>query len=1024
MAGSDARILIGRGPEMARLRAALEVARLGRPRVVIVAGEAGIGKSSLVDAISTQAVAEGWLRIGGTCLELLGGQIAYLPFVEALRSLVAQVPPDRVRPIIWPAREVVGRLLPELAVDVASDGRNDDRDGGDRAGQEGGELDRARLFESLLTVAERLAGAQPLLVVIEDVQWADDGTLDLVRFFVHGVTSGPVMLVMTLRTDGPSNRAGIVRVLAELDRSESVERIELGPFGRAEVAAQLEAIGGQPRDPDAVAAIVRRSGGNPFLVEELARADPTLIGDASPLPAGLRDLLLARVSELGGPAQEVVRVASAAGRVVDDDLLARVVALPERDVVQGLREAIDRGILMRIRAPGVEGYGFRHPLLREVVAARLLPIEARRLHAAYAEALTAVGARPSSAAEVAFHWDAAGEVGRALEASVEAAADAESVYAFAEAGSHYERALRLWSQAAYADDRLPLSRLEIIDRAAAMAALMGDPQRAIALAREGLAAIDPTADPQRAARFHSSLRWYLWDAGEHEAALRDALEAVRLMPAEPPTTELANVQAHAAGLLLFAGRLADAEAQATRALETARAVSAQAEEAVALGVLGWVEVVRGEADRGVELVREAWRMARTLGHVTGLAVAYNHLSAVLDIAGRVRESLDVAREGIAEAERLGTARSFGALLEGNAAHALSRLGRWDEAEAMTDAALARGVAAGPLAWLRIVRARLDVARGRFDAAAGELRALDAAADPTAVAPYVGWWYAARAEAATWGGEPAVGLDLVRQAFDDPRLPDVDASIGTLAALGLGAAAELVEAEPAGSTRSEAAREAGRHIRERMARLRRAGLVSPPDLPTAGPAGRSGGTTAKVALVEAEAARLSGHHVASHWRRLVAAAEVEERTPLVAYGRFRLAAALLAAQGDREQAASALRAAHTAAVELGALPLVAAIETLARRARIAVATASEPGADRGQPFGLTEREREVLALVVAGRSNREIGEALFISPKTASVHVSNILAKMEVDGRVEAATLALRLGMVPPHAGTAAGARDS
>ncbi len=663
----------------------------GEPRVVIVSGEAGIGKSSLVDELAGQAAIEGWLRIGGSCLELQGGQVAYLPFVEALRSLVAQVPADRVRPLVWPARELIGRLLPELAIEAAPSAS----DGDGTAGGEGGDLDRARLFESLLIVAGRLAGAQPLLVVIEDIQWADTGTIDLLRFFVHGVNAAPVLLILTLRVDGPAGPGFVARMLAELDRSPRVERLELGPFDRREVSAMLEAIDGRPPDPDDVAAVVARSGGNPFLVEELARAKADPATPDEPLPAGLRDLLLARVAGLGDAAQEVVRVASAAGRVVDDDLLAKVVELPERDLVQGLHEAIDQGILVHVKGPGVDGYGFRHPLLREVVAGRLLPIEARRLHGAFAAALTEDGERPSSAAEVAFHWDAAGDAGRALEASVEAAAAAEAVYAFADARGHYERALRLWELAPYADDRLPIDRLGIIDRAAAMAALVGEPQRAIALAREALVAIDPALDPERAALFHSSLRWYLWDAGDHEAALKDALEAVRLMPTEPPTILLANVRAHAAGLLLFAGRLALAEAQANEALDTARTVGARAEEAVALGVLGWVAVVRGQADQGIELVRQAWLIARELAHVTGLAVAYNHLAAVLDIAGRVRESLEIAQEGIVVAERLGIARSFGALLQGNAAHALLRLGRWAEAAALTDAAMARGTSAAP-----------------------------------------------------------------------------------------------------------------------------------------------------------------------------------------------------------------------------------------------------------------------------------------------------------------------------------------
>jgi predicted ATPase len=334
--------------------------------VVIVAGEAGIGKTRLVDEVARQAVQEDWLRIGGTCLALQGGQIAYLPFVEALRSLVAQVPPEHIRPLVWPARDVIGRLLPELAMGAGSS-----KAGGDGATRsvrgEGGELDRARLFESLLTVAERLAGAQPLLVVIEDIQWADAGTLDLLRFFVHGVNGGPVLLVLTLRTDGQAVPSATARLLAELERSPGLERLELGPLARSEVAAQLEAVVGRPPDPDLAVAVAVRSGGNPFLVEELARAGTTITAADGAFPGGLRDLLLSRVSELGEAAQEVVRVASAAGRVVEDELLVRVVGLPEDQVVHALREAIDRGILVRVRPPGIEGYGFRHPLLREVV---------------------------------------------------------------------------------------------------------------------------------------------------------------------------------------------------------------------------------------------------------------------------------------------------------------------------------------------------------------------------------------------------------------------------------------------------------------------------------------------------------------------------------------------------------------------------------------------------------------------------------------------------------------------------------
>ncbi len=276
--------------------------------------------------------------------------------------------------------------------------------------------------------------------------------------------------------------------------------------------------------------------------------------------------------------------------------------------------------------------------------------------------------------------------------------------------------------------------------------------------------------------------------------------------------------------------------------------------------------------------------------------------------------------------------------------------------------------------------------------------------------------------ATWQGDPSGALDIVQAAFGDPRLPSIDASIGSLAALGLGAAADILESEPAGSPRSVAAQAAGEAIHQRIRRLRRSGLLTPPDLPTAGPGERSGPATAKVALVEAEASRLTGRGSVASWRRLVLAAEAEERLPLVAYGRYRLGAALLAGQGDREQATSAIRDAHTMAVGLGARPLASMVEALARRARISLVASGGAAEVAGSPYGLTERELEVLELVVAGHSNREIGAALFISPKTASVHVSNILAKLGVDGRVEAATMALRLGIVGPSSAARAPSR--
>ena len=1008
MTGIDT-AFVGRRLELARLRAALDHAEAGEPNVVLVSGEAGIGKSRLVAHLGAEARERGWLVIGGACLELSGGTMPYLPFVEALRALLAALPPDRVRPIIGPAREELRHLVPELATEPR--GREARPAAGAELGEEG-HLARMRLFELLLGMAERIAAEWPLAVVVEDLQWGDAASLDLIAFLTRNIRHGRMVLFITVRTDDLGDRHPLLPFLGELERNERVEHVELDRFGREDVVAQLTGLLGRPPETTLVDRVIERTAGNPFFVEELA----DLADAGGALPAQLRDILVARLGSLSEPAREVVRIASAAGRTIDDALLVRVAAQPDRKTIHALREAVERGILVPADGAGVEGYAFRHPLLREVVATSLLPGERRRLHAAFAHALAetpAAGPGPS-AAELAYHWDAAGDAGRALNASIEAGYAAERVYAFREAQGHFERALELWDSVPFADDRVPVDRLAVSERAAAMAALVGDHRRAIKLTRAALASLDETADPERAGLFHSRLRWYLWESGDQESALADALEAVRLVPADPPSALRANVLGHAAGLLLFSGRIEESERLAREALALAQRVGAHEEEALALGVLGWDLVQTGRVEEGLASVREAWLIARRIGQITGLALAYNHLAAILDHAGRVAESLQVAEEGIELAARLGVERTFGAQLEGNAAHALFRLGRWPEADALTRRALERGAAGAIELWLLVVRSRLDVARGRFAEAAREFAALGAIEDEVGARPYLGWLAVAQAEAAVWQADPRSALDRVMAMLDAGELPRADASVASLAALGLRAAADLLETAAGRADGSiEAARPAARRIQDLVRRLRSAELLSPPDLPTAGPIPTSPGHGAEAALIAAEASRLRARPDPGPWRATEAAAQAEGRVYLVAYARFRLAAAFLARRGGRDAVAAALRGADEVATGLGAAPLRDAIEELARRARIPLPTTAAAARTTSR-FGLTEREREVLALVAEGRSNREIGQVLFISPKTASVHVSNILGKLGVEGRVEAVTMAHRLGLLEPE----------
>jgi DNA-binding CsgD family transcriptional regulator/tetratricopeptide (TPR) repeat protein len=996
------------------IRAAAARADRGEPSVVIVSGEVGIGKSQLVAQAMAEAAERGWLTATGGCLELSGRAVPYLPFTEALRMLLASVPHQRLLQIVGPARDELSGLMPELAPERARPvlgpaSRPAPRSG---PGQEG-LLARARLFEQLLRMAERIAAERPLALLIEDLQWADSASLDLIAFLVRNVRQARVLLLVTVRTDDLPGRESLQRFLGELERSSRVERIELRRFGREEVVAQLAALQGRPPVPAMVDRLIERSGGNPFFTEELAGLPAAGAGATGALPAHLRDVLVARMGGLSGAARQVVRIASAAGRTIDDGLLLRLGEMPAREVERGLREAVDGGVLVAV-GEGGDGYAFRHPLLREVVASGLLPSERRRLHAAFAMALAeagAAGAAPS-AAELAYHWDAAGDLGRALNAAVEAGFDAARVFAFRQAQTYFERALELWGQVPYADDRVPVDRLAVAERAAAMAALLGEYRRAIELTRSSLAAVDEAADPERAGLFHSRLRWYLWESGDLEAALEDALAAIRSAPIEPPPELRANALGHAAGLLLFAGRIDESAEMAQEALEIAQRLGLREEQALALGILGWDLVHRGRVDDGIEHVRRAWRLALEVGSVEGLAIAYDQLAAVLDHAGRVVESLSVAEEGIAVAHRLGMERTFGSLLEANAADALFRLGRWGEADAATARVLDRGAAGRPLVWSLIIRARLDAARGGSGEAMRQLGSVAGTEDEAVMRPYLGWLGVAGAETALWRSDPAGALQIVTDALADDRRPTADAAVALLVALGLRAAADVADLAPARRDRdaaASAARDPGRRIVAMARRLASAGLLGPP-APAAEGSASTGARTAERALIDAEASRLRARPPVQPWLAAAAAADAEGRRHPAAYARYRAAAVLLNGRGPREAAGVPLREAHAAVRQLGAEPLRIAIEELARRARIPLPEVI-PARDADAPlFGLTRREREVLALVAEGRSNREVAAALFISPKTASVHVSNILSKLGVDGRGEAAALAHRVGL--------------
>src|SRR6266511_1644696 len=422
-------VLVGRVAEAAQLWAAFERAVAGSPATVVVAGEAGVGKTRLVSELLARARAHGALTLVGGCLDVGEGVVAYAPMVEALRPL--------------------GELLgPE-------------------------ELERV------------LAGARPELarLVVEDLHWADRSTRNLLGFLVRNLRGG-VALVLTYRSDELHRRHPLRGFLAELERSGRVERLELGRLGRRELGELLAGILGEPPAPALVDEILARSEGNPFFAEELLAARVGGVGGSAELPEAIRDLLLARVEALPEATQRMLQVAAVAGRRVDHDLLAEVAAQPPERLVELLREAVTHHLLVVDGGSGA--YAFRHALVQEAIYDDLLPVQRPPLHAASAHALAARiegegGAGAAELGRLAYHWYAAHDLGRALLASVQAGQAAEAAFALAEAAGHYERALELWEQAPEAAANSPLDPSSLLQRAAQAAIRVGEGARAVAL---------------------------------------------------------------------------------------------------------------------------------------------------------------------------------------------------------------------------------------------------------------------------------------------------------------------------------------------------------------------------------------------------------------------------------------------------------------------------------------------------------------------------------------------------------------
>ncbi|MFI7706669.1 ATP-binding protein [Nonomuraea sp. NPDC049480] len=942
-------VFVGREEELAALSESFDEARKGKVTAVLLGGEAGVGKTRLVQRFTERCAADGAHVLLGACVELSTEGLAYAPFTAALRQLVREQGPAAVTALLPEGAERdLARLLPEFG-EPSGDGETD--------------TGRARLFEQFLTLLERLSDSRPTVLVIEDIHWADRSSRDLIAFLSRNLHIPQVLIVMTYRSDDLHRQHPLRPVLAELGRVNGVHRLDLPRLSRDEVAQQMTGILGRVPEYGSAAKVYERSEGIPLFVEAILES-----GVDCAFPESMQDLILNSVERLPEETQRVLRMAAAGGIRVGHALLAAVSGLSDVELETALRPAIAGNVL---QVADNRAYVFRHSLIREAVHEELLPGEHQRLHARYAEEiskdrkLVPMGRAP---VELAHHWYGARNDLWALISAWEAARKSFKAFAYTEAVPLLERVLMLWDRVPDAAERIGADHTGVLERAAEAANAGGEVDKGMKFVKAALSELDETREPGRVAQLIVRRAGFKTSKG-HTNVTDDLRHALRLVPED--SLDRAEVLTPLSRHLMLRGEIEEAGEIIAEGLRLAREHGDRCLEADLLLNLALGHSLSGELESTIMVNEQALEIGRQegSGRIMTRAIG-NNIDALIDI-GRSEEAERLSEQGWEIAKKYGRLRGSGLFIMNNWAEALESLGRWDAAIEIVDTALNHGPHLKTRYALLRVRADIALARGELQLVESILseigvlkdRAEDWVQDITSNARLRIGWHLLR-------GEPGDALAVAERVLARPRQSSKAMLGWRLLALlrGVCDAAEATEPERAAAVRAHAAEVAS-------------------ELSVIGP------------VVEAYRLFYIGDFdaAAAGWERL-------KRPHNQAKALLRAAMAA-ARSGDREGAATRLKAALPLAQELRATPLIEEIETLSRRVG--------GGAQQAQETSelLTPREVEVLRLVTLGRTNRDIATELFISAKTVSVHVSNILAKLGVTTRGEAAAAAHRLSLI-------------
>jgi DNA-binding CsgD family transcriptional regulator len=974
---------VGRVGELAELELALRESAERRPVLVLLGGESGVGKTRLVGEFERRLEGEA-TALRGEAVEQGEGELPYAPLLGALRPLVRERHPA-LQALSSGSRAQLAALLPGL-----DDGGSSSRDRQDPSAQ-------LRLFEALLELLDLLGDEQPLVLILEDMHWADRSTRTFVAFLARSLRQERVMLLLTYRTDELHRRHALRPLLSELDRLDRARRIELAPFDRDELAEALSDILGADPSVELVERLFVRSEGNPLYTEELLAAGLDGRGAA---PQSLRDAFLLRIERLSADAQRAAR-AIAVGRRLDETTLAQISGIEHEALHAALRDAVAEQVLMTDE----DGrFFFRHALLREALYDDLLPGERGEMHLALARVYEA---RPvgdddrevERATMVASHYAAAGDQPAALRATVHAALAAREVRAYGEVADLAERALELWPRVPEEQRSTELDHVDLLTLAATAQGFGGDRSRGEVLLQSALAELDPESDPHRYAGLLERLSRAQWSMNRGLQGVETAERALSMLPEDDTSEERAALLAWLARTRFLRGRFREALTDAQRALEAAIAAGDRCGEGEVLNTLGMTQVSLGQIDEGIAHLRQAIEIAREIDDLDGMGTAYANLADTLGVIGRTREAIEVAKEGLAAVpQRMSRVRDWMALTVSELAFAI---GDWETAWAHLGPSPKQ--LGGLLLMFRLLReAELALGVGDIELAR---RCLDDAAPLVARSSEPQWISALgvllgelrRRERDLAGAREAVAqaLDRIEVCTDDiNRIARISAE---------GSAVEADFAQRARDLREKREeRDAVTRTRLHVDRLRAVA--------------QEGGPVEQAwsSVGVAELARARGRSDPRLWAKAAAQWEALERPYYVALMRWREAEAHVE-RGQREAAAAAAQASVEIAARLGAKWLEQEVTGLIERARLSIASddglepvISDGNGASADPFGLTPRERQVLALIAEGATNRQIGASLYMAEKTASVHVSRILAKLGVQSRTQAAAVAHRM----------------